>query len=544
MDTDQSFHDSVGNEASVSFYEEAEETDTFGAVNDRPTVTLRPQDIVQTTDRCIKLLAPLRIYQRGPSLVHVRRDAGADERERIKRDGAPQIVIAGKSRIAELLDTAAAFHQERTGKRGASYDVPCTAPDIIVSRIMDRREWDHVRPLRGISRWPLMRSNGTIADGPAYDQACGYIVSQRLGDVPTSPTKQDAEGAVTELLEAVQDFPFASDIGKSVWLAALLTPIARPAIAGPTPLFYIDANMSRSGKTLLAQLVGLILAGRRLPVASCPNEDAEWSKLLLAMAISGDPVVLFDNLKGKLGGAELEKVLTATEYSTRLLGKNENPTYPFSTVLLATSNNGTVTDDLVGRTLQIRLVSETERPGERTGFKHDPLEAWVTKERPRLLRAALTILRAYRVANRPAVTMRAIGGFEAWSDWVRAPLVWAGLPDPVESQDDVREMASPETDDAMELIIAWHAAFGSEPQTSADLVKAIRFPDQHEPDEPNVARLRDAVCSLCKSDKFIPSASKVGYALRALRDKIAGGVAFKAKTVHGNTKAWSTVPIR
>ncbi len=518
-----------------------------GEAQDRPELVFTPDNAIGTVDLAIKLLAPLRIYQRGPSLVHVRCNAGEEDRATIRRDGAPQIVLMGTGRLAELVETAARWRKARRKRDGSIEKVPCLAPAAVVQRIADRREWDHVRPLRGISRWPLLRPDGTVAFGPSYDAATQYIISRKLeaAALPATPTWEDAKRACAELLEVVADFPFQSDVGRAAWLAALLTLIARALIDGPLPLWYIDANEIGSGKTLLAQLIGWILAGRPIPPSSAPVDEEEWAKTLMALAIAGDPIVLYDNLKAKLGGAELEKVLTSTEYSARLLGKNEAPTYPFQTMLIATANNGTVSEDLTRRALHIRLEAKEERPAERVGFRHDPIEEWVLSERSRLIRAILVILRAYHMAGSPDVSMRPMGSYGAWSRAVRAPLIWCGLPDPADSQAQLREIASPDADKATELFAAWRGVHGDTEVTASQLVKSIQFPDSRDamPEEPAVTALRDAVQALCDSPKGIPTASGLGSALRSLRGKRRGGLVLQsAADTHAKTQRWRLVP--
>jgi hypothetical protein len=64
---------------------------------------------------------------------------------------------------------------------------------------------------------------------------------------------------------------------------------------------------------------------------------------------------------------------------------------------------------------------------------HPDLLACVRRERPKLVAAALTILRGYVVADRPH-RRRKLGGFEAWSDLVPGAVRWAELTHPMQSR--------------------------------------------------------------------------------------------------------------
>lgn len=52
--------------------------------------------------------------------------------------------------------------------------------------------------------------------------------------------------------------------------------------------------------------------------------------------------------------------------------------------------------------------------------------------------SALTILRAYHVAERPDQGTIPLGSFEIWSRWVRDALIWLGEPDPCATMERAR----------------------------------------------------------------------------------------------------------
>src|SRR5262249_40599676 len=103
--------------------------------------------------------------------------------------------------------------------------------------------------------------------------------------------------------------------------------------------------------------------------------------------------------------------------------------------------------DTARRTLHIRLESPLENPEDRADFLHGDLLSWVRSERPRLVAAALTILRAYVVAGKPDMKCKVWGSFEGWSRLVAHACVWVGLEDPqstraeLESTSDSRKAA-------------------------------------------------------------------------------------------------------
>src|SRR5207245_6819950 len=111
-----------------------------------------------------------------------------------------------------------------------------------------------------------------------------------------------------------------------------------------------------------------------------------------------------------------------------------------------------------------------------------------------LVVAALTMLRAYCAARKPALGLRPMGSFEGWSGLVRGAIVWAGLPDPVETRGDSDDIDT----DAIalaDLISGWAElpnGMGSDGCTIAQALDVLR-----DGAERYHARLRSALGELC-----------------------------------------------
>src|SRR5262249_19525636 len=154
------------------------------------------------------------------------------------------------------------------------------------------------------------------------------------------------------------------------------TVVARPAIAGPAPLFAFDGNGPGVGKSLLADLIAVLATGRRMARQVWPHgrdADDEMRKRITPLALAGERTGLLDNIAWPqaLGGAPLDAALTSTTWQDRILGRSEvTAELPLVTVWFATGNNLTYGSDILRRVLVSRLVSDLERPEERSGFRH------------------------------------------------------------------------------------------------------------------------------------------------------------------------------
>ena len=94
---------------------------------------------------------------------------------------------------------------------------------------------------------------------------------------------------------------------------------------------------------------------------------------------------------------------------------------------IATGNNLVVAGDLTTRIVPCNLDPQVERPEERE-FQRN-LYDWIPANRPALIQAGLTVLRAYIVAGKPKQPIKNFARFEDWSRLVRSALVWLGSVD-------------------------------------------------------------------------------------------------------------------
>src|SRR5262249_14157328 len=145
--------------------------------------------------------------------------------------------------------------------------------------------------------------------------------------------------ARNRLLDPVRDFPFASDAHQAGWMASVLTPLARHAFDGPSPLNLIDGNTPGVGKGLLVDVTFLIVLGRPASVMSYTNDREELRKAITTLALGGDEMVSLDNLSGAVGNAVLDRALTATRWEDRVLGGNTKFDGPLNVTWYGTGND-------------------------------------------------------------------------------------------------------------------------------------------------------------------------------------------------------------
>lgn len=506
-----------------------------------PKPRRKPRIIIRTAehevvDDAIAALAKVDgVFCRGQLLVHVVTDASKLAGV-IHPGGMSRIVPLGVAGIRDRLTVAAEWLSLKE-KKGELEEAPAHPPAWAAPAVESRKSWPRLRYLEGIVESPVLRPDGTLIEQKGYDEPTGLLClpNTKYPAAPASPTKEQALAAANQLLEVVGDFPFKTDAHRAAWLAGVLTPLARYAFRGPSPLFLMDANVRGAGKSLLADVTGEIVSGRPMPRTPQALDETEEIKRITAIALEGDRLLLIDNINKPLGSGALDTVLTGTIWSERILGKSEKVSLPLLTVWYGTGNNITFKGDTARRCLHIRLDSDLEKPETREGFKHPDLLAWVHENRPRLVMAALTMLRGYCAAGRPAVGLKPWGSFEGWSTLVRNVIVWCGLADPGETRAELDEV---DTDANMlaDLVAGWadlnlHVAPGQRGFTVAQALEALRTDEG----EKRFTRLRSALAEMCPHPPGqLPTAKKVGSALRRFRGRVVAGQKLQSRVAAGN----------
>lgn len=457
------------------------------------------------------------IYTRGTVLVRaVRTPAGPG------RMAGVSLVRLATATLRERLTAVCDF--VKVGPDGEEKDAH--PPGWLVQAVEARGVWPGIRPVAGVADAPFIRPDGSICQTSGYDPATGVVLvaAGEFPSAPESPSQDDAARAVLDLEEVVSDFKFEAPEHRSAWIALALTVAGRFAFEGPSPMFAIDANIRGAGKGLLAQAASIISTGEETPVSTYPSDQDELRKQITTAAISGDRIILLDNIEGRLGDGTLDRVLTCATWRDRLLGSSDQVKLPMTAVWVATGNNMQIGADTARRIVHVRLDVLSEAPENRSDFRHPNLGSWIRQERARLHMACLTVLSAYILAGRPPSGMPPLGSFEGWSNLVRSACVWVGLPDPcltrrqlVEHGDSVHEVLA-------NVIEAWKVA---DPDHRGIVLAelAARLWSASDSAQPLAAadeELKRALEELCSGTRA-PRARELGNKLRKFRRRVVKG---------------------
>jgi len=448
------------------------------------TIIIEPSRLPAIVDAAEKILINNRecnIYQRAGKLVHITKIGKISQRKKnkLKRPNDAIVIREVDQAFLTVLLTKIGHFKKVDGRSNEIKKIDC--PERISRYLIAKQSWN-LPILTGIINAPTLRADGSILDTPGYDTESGILFipdAWNFEKIPQEPTHEDAKKALCKIEYILKEFPFEDDASKSVIIAAMLTALIRKSIS-TAPLFGITAPKMASGKSLLADAISLIAIGKENSVIAQAENEAEEKKRIMSILMNGDPIVCYDNIEKPFGSAPLCAVLTQLEYKDRILGGNETRTVPTNTTFLATGNNLVFIGDTSTRTLLCKLDPRVERPEERS-FDLILCE-YIPENRSQLVKACLTILRAYHLADRPKKEgIKQFGRFEEWSNWIRGAIIWVGLADPCETRKEI-ENADPIRMLLGNLLYSWYKIFCNKSVKTRTVISTAmkRLDEDHE----------------------------------------------------------------
>ncbi|MBU1676220.1 hypothetical protein KKA85_10615 [bacterium] len=438
-------------------------------------------------------------------------------------DGTPRIELLDESSAFGLLVRAAYWY---TVVRGGEQDAK---PPKDLARDILSFPHDDLPRLDSVATTPVFDAAGRLIATSGY-HPCAKIWMHLGGDiknlqVPDKPSRAQIEKAVDLIREhLLYDFPFAAESDEAHAIAAVLLLFVRRMILGPTPIHLIEAPVPGSGKSLLADLIAILVTGRASEATTITRNEDESRKKLTAILSRGRSIVTIDNVQGGLESSQLASAITTDTWSDRILGKTQMVEFPNRAVWLVTGNNPKLTMEIARRCVRIRLEPQQERPWEREGFRHDPIRTWALERRPALVRAALVIIQGWVAAGRPMGT-KTLGSFESWASVIGGILQFAGVRDFLADTQEFYETADSDGADWRAFATAWWDVHGDRPVSIGTLLQ--------------LAVDRDLIPFAIASKSEHGQKVRLGKALNEIRDRRIGDVRVICTTdTHSKTKMY------
>lgn len=491
----------------------------------KPTVRVQAGQMHRIVDRAERLLADTgRHYQSAGLVATVQTDPASDE---------TAIVPVTQPSLVRALSRAADW--ERYDGRAEDW-VVADPPARHAGVLFDSTDYPHLPVLRGIARQPHLRPDGSVVTASGYDKLTGRfgVFNARDYRIPDKPNEADARTALALLDGLLDEVAFDTDVDRAAALSAMLTAACRPSL--PTaPGFHVAAHTIGTGKSFVSRLISTLATPQNVPGIAFPGDSDEMRKTLIAMLIKSPAVINFDDLNGDIVPSEALKTCLTEEYiGGRILGLSKDVSCSTRTLFLFSGNNVGPVRDMARRVLTIHLDARCENPVSRV-FKRPHLEAEVRRDRARYVSAALTIIRAWIAAGAPRTDVKPVASYGQWADWCRQPLLWLGLPDPV---DRLFEQLAHDPDAEMlgRMLTGWHAAHGSTPMLVRDVVRrAGDFNDDH-------TDFVDAIKDVAEERGGI-SRGRLGWWLKRHQGRIIDGLKFESMGSSRGAAQWRVVQV-
>jgi len=171
-----------------------------------------------------------------------------------------------------------------------------------------------------------------VLDTPGYDTNTKLYFRPspdlKLPPIPSEPTLAEVKAAAACCLAVIEEFPFDGPASHANALGMMVTPILRPAIAGPVPMGLFTKPRQGTGASLLINCINIIATGQPAALTAYPESEEEMGKKLMAFLLEGRSIITFDNLSHTVESSKLAAVLTAERWCDRILGLTEERSVP------------------------------------------------------------------------------------------------------------------------------------------------------------------------------------------------------------------------
>jgi hypothetical protein len=311
----------------------------------------------------------------------------------------------------------------------------------------------------------LLRQPGEFADSILYLPPRSFS----LAELPRRPSKGDIRSAVSFIeRNLLADFNFVGEPERTNCFAALLTPLVREMVNGPTPMFWVDKSTGGSGGTLLSSVIAAPHLGRPPSGVTAPRDQAEWNRVILSTLLRSPNVFFIDNCNDPLSSEALAHAITASRYEGRIIGSSKNEAADVRCLWIINGNNLRFGWELARRVVRIRIDPHI---GGRK-FVHTNLLAWIFQNRAEVIYNLLVLVRAWQTRGHlpPAASTPDFGSFDSWRSVVGGILNACGITGFLLNLEDARREADQESEVIRAFLEAWRTERGLGPVTATDLL--------------------------------------------------------------------------
>lgn len=246
--------------------------------------------------------------------------------------------------------------------------------------LKDSRQAKKLPPVNLFTRCPcyINTSTGWRITQPGYDHDTGIYYA---GPVVTP---SDSTEHIDNVLK---EFCWRTPGDRTNFIGMMLTLVLIHRFIGCKPGILLMANKQGTGKSKLAQILSIIRSAAEAPTIAFIDREEELEKRFGSVVRSGVETLIVDNAKtngnrgsqGEVSSAIMDRVVTDSILSFRLLGSSTDIRVENSHILAVTANTISISRDLITRLVPVNLYYEGD-PTKRAFAIENP-EGYVAEHR-------------------------------------------------------------------------------------------------------------------------------------------------------------------
>lgn len=455
-----------------------------------------------------------------------------------------QVIPMTEHLLTYELGMTVQFYTDRESKDGDTKPNYIDPPKEVIRQILSMQTATYggntqrgLKPLKAVITAPTITEDNHVIYKRGYDAKTQLYLSvtEDLNPPAGKPTTADLKDAYRAIMNVIDTFKLNTALDRSVVLSAFLTAVVRPTL-DKAPIFCFDAPTQGSGKTYLAECIGIVATGSAPSITpAIQGNEAEIQKTLLAMLMNGASTIIWDNIMGAFNSATMASFTTAINYSGRVLGASEQITLPNKAMVIFTGNNLKLYGDLPRRCITARIDTGEENP---LNTKRDlrPLKGlkpdqYLLDNRNEIVMSAITIIRAFLMSDTCRTSGRytehAVASFEQWDAMARQPILHLSAEGIAPEMTDVKQsidanMTNDIEKERLEMLIGHlHSQFMTAPFTARDVMN-FAFDFTGQPATGAGAELAELLSDMTAKGKK-PNSITTGHIITYRLDRIADG---------------------
>jgi hypothetical protein len=275
------------------------------------------------------------------------------------------------------------------------------------------RELPHIRLL---VRCPvLIERESKCVQITSHDLESGILA----GDMPAADVPLDE---AKKLLNSLVDgFKFSTPNDRSRALADFISPalVFGGILKCRIPLMLTEADQSQAGKGFRNKLIAAIYMEKVTTVTQRKGGVGSLEESFNSAIVRGAPFVSIDNIRGKIDSPAIESFLTEDYYEARVPYLPSVRVDPRRTIVMLTSNQADITQDLANRSSTVRIRKQPLGHKYRQ-FPEGDLLDHIRANQPRYLGAVFAVAEEWMRQGKHANPIDS-HDFRAWAgalDWI------------------------------------------------------------------------------------------------------------------------------